>query len=119
MPYETVTPSLVPNTTMRKYINTEGDFVAYRIKPIEGYLLHDKNLDFPEVNWEEQMETGVILEGYSAAERSCGVNYDFENTTTIDGYTAYGGREFFARPESEVPSNQIFGGGNEPEHEIM
>jgi hypothetical protein len=119
MAYEPITPSYVPNTIMRKYINdNSGEVIALRIKPIDGYLLHLKDLDIPEYDETLMEETGVILRGYSAAERSCGVNYDWENTTVIDGYTAYGSREFFARPIDEVPENQIFGGRNN-DHEVM
>lgn len=115
-----INPSLIPNTVMRQRMDeATGEPMTYRIKPIEGYVLHDKQLEFPEIDMETGFETGVTYRGYSASEISCWHNYDFTNTTTIDGYTAYGSREFFARPESEVPSNQIFGGGNEPEHEVM
>ena len=118
MAYVNITPSYVENTTMRKRVNdTTGAIEAVRIKPIDGYVLHLKDLDVPEYDESLMEETGVILRGYSAAERSCGVNYDWENTTVIDGYTAYGSREFFARPIDELPENQIFGGGSD--HAVM
>ena len=113
-----VIPPLVENTIMRQRINdATGAPMTYRIKPVDGYILHDNLLDHPEVDEDAMMETGVILLGYSTAEMSAGVNYDWDNTTTIDGYTAYGARQFFARPISEVPDNQIF--SNDPDHEVM
>ena len=101
MAYETITPSLVPNTTMRKYINSNGVFTAYRIEPIEGYVLHDKLLDCDEFIEGTNETTGVVFLRYSTAEVSAEVNYNWENTTTIDGYTAYGAREFFAITQEE------------------
>lgn len=107
MTYETVTPSPVPNTIVQKMINN-GVHLAYTITPIDGYVMHDKNYD-TEVLDENDEPTGEVLLGYHPSRGSVAVNYDFAETTVIDGYTAYGSREFFARPESEVP----------PDHEVM
>lgn len=94
---------------------------GYRVAPAEGYVLHDKNLDTEVMDEETMMPTGEILLGYRPYPLFCGVtpNYDFDNTKIIDGQTAYGSREFFARPASEVPADQIFGGGVTPPVEIM
>lgn len=114
--------TLIENTTMQKYYNNEGEFLAYKIKPIEGYLLHDKNLDFPEFDEETMEETGVVFKGYSSAERTAWNNYEFTPVEMTDeqGNTviAYGEREFFAVPANEVPENQTFNTGNN-NHEVM
>lgn len=115
--YEAVEPSFIPNTTIIKSINN-GVHLAYRITPIDGYVLHDKTLDVYSSYDNEGNPLGEPLRGYVPQTCGCGASYDFTVTTTIDGYTAYGEREFFARPASEVPENQIFG-DVEPDHEVM
>ena len=93
---------------------------SYKIAPNEGYVLHDKNRDVEVVDETTRLPTGEILLGYVPYPTHCGVTatYDFDNTTVIDGYTAYGNREFFARPQSEVPADQIFTVGSN-DHEVM
>ena len=113
--YEDVVPSLIANTTMRKlFIN--GVHRTYNITPIAGYVLHDNARDWEEMNPENPEET-IFTRGYTTGTASCAAAYDFGAVTVIDGYAAIGTREFFARPETEVPENQIFGGGNN--HEVM
>lgn len=111
-----VTPTLVENTIMRKRINdTTGVPMTYRIEPIDGYVLHDRLLDIIEYGEVLNPETGEVelvevsrTKGYSTAEMSMGVNYDFTPVQLTDeqGNTvyAYGEREFFAVPQDEVPS---------------
>lgn len=119
--YENVTPSLIPNTTMQKML-TDGVHKAYRIKPIANYVLHDNAMDFSYQDPETMEETQKFGYSPSSVYVSCGANYDFSTHTVIDEngnvYTAYGNRDFFAIPESTVPSDQIFG-VDEPEHEVM
>ena len=110
--------SPIPNTTMLEKLR-DGVLYVYEIKAIDGYILHDKNRDWYEYNPETGMESEEVTRGYTTGKASCAASYDFTATTTIDGYTAYGTREFFARPASEVPENQIFGGGGNNDHEIM
>ena len=89
----------IPNTKI-----TENKY-GYRIEPVEGYVLHNSNRD-----WEdENLETGekTFHRGYSKSSSGVGLNYDFETTKEIDGYTAYGKFEIFARPAEEV-EGQIF-----------
>lgn len=109
--YENVIPTLIPNTVMQKKF-FDGVFRVYVIAPAEGYVVHDKEGDWPDPDTDE-----TILAFYRGG-YTCGANYDFATTTVIDGYTAYGPREFFAKPESEVPADQIFGGVNN-DHEVM
>jgi hypothetical protein len=94
----------IPNTTI-----TANAYV-YEITPNEGYVLHNNARDWTDVDPETMEET--FYRGYSATSSTVALTYDFGNTTIIDGYTAYGRKEIFARPASEVPENQIFGGGN-------
>ena len=89
----------IPNT-----IITESKY-GYNIAPIEGYVLHNSTRD-----WEdENLETGekTFCRGYSKSSSGVGLNYDFDNTTEIDGYVAYGVNEIFARPIEEA-EGQIF-----------
>lgn len=107
MALELVTPTLIENTTMHKYINSAGEFKTYRIKANDGYVLHDKDLDTDE--FDENFEpTGNVILGYTTGTCSCGANYDFTANT----------REFYAVLADTVPADQIFSGGNN-DHEIM
>ncbi len=119
--YEDVIPSLIPNTTMVKGI-VDGVHRNYRITPNEGYVLHDKANDYADLDHITMTEIPKL--GYAIGTVSCGANYDFTPVQVTDEngetHTAYGSaREFFARLASEVPADQIFGGGDEHEHEIM
>lgn len=90
----------IPNTTITE---TER---GYNIATIEGYVLHNSTRDWKD----ENLETGekTFYRGYSKSPSGVGLNYDFDNTTEIDGYTAYGTNEIFARPIKEVSEKQIF-----------
>lgn len=56
--------------------------------------------------------TKCQLQGNPVRVVKCGYNYDFTPVTVTDEngvtHTGYGSREFFARPQSEVPADQIF-----------
>ena len=117
---EPINPSLIPNTTMVKGI-LNGVHKTYEITPCENYVLHDNTMDFPYQDPETMEETQKFGYSPSSVYVSCGANYDFTPHTVTDEngntYTAYGNRDFFAIPESSVPSDQIFGVDNE--HEVM
>ncbi len=115
MPYVDV-ESVIPNTTMQKIVNNSNVELQYVIKPISGYVIHSKTRDWTDTDPVTGAE--IFYRGYGRSSMSVAINYDFNSTTEIDGYTAYGNKEIFARPESEVPDNQIFGGGNN-NHEVM
>lgn len=106
------TTPIIENTTMQIYTNNNGEDETYRIKAVDGYVLHDKGRDFPatdEFGNDAYDENGdlIMLQGFTRATASCSINYDFEANP----------REFFTKPESDVPADQIFGVGNN--HEIM
>lgn len=119
--YENVIPSLIPNTTMYKKIR-DGVHTTYAITANDGYVLHDNSADVIVTDPDTLEPTGEVIFYYARGTKTCGANYDFSPVTVTDEngveHTAYGSREFFARPESEVPADQIFGGGNN-DHEVM
>lgn len=112
--YEDVTPPIIANTIMRKRF-IDGVFKVYTIKPVDGYVLHDNTLDYEAIDpvvggplFDENGEV-VMLEGYASGEKTCAANYDFVANP----------RGFYAKLESEVPADQIFGGGGSNNHEVM
>jgi hypothetical protein len=117
--YEDVIPTLIPNTTMQKKLN-DGVFLVYAITPNEGYVLHDNAYDFSEPD----PETGGIIPliGYRTTTATCAAAYDFSTAEMVDeaGNTvlAYGSRQFYTKLASDVPADQIFGGGDN-EQEVM
>ena len=101
--------TLIPNTTMQKFINSNGVHTMYRITPNEGYVLHDKNLDIYEDLDEDGNPTGELIAlGFYAGTKS--VRYDYDFTANP--------REFYAVLATEVPEgSEIF--NVEPDHEVM
>lgn len=102
MAYIDVTP-IIENTTMKKYIDGNGEERAYDIAPTIGYVLHDNRKDFAildEITMEE-----IIVEGFSTYGVSVPISYDF-NANPFNLYT---------KLASEVPADQIFGAGNNEE----
>ncbi len=108
--YEDMAQPLVPNTKMQKVISN-GAHNVYTLRPVDGYVLHDNEADETEHDPFTQEPTGRIIFRYSSGMCSCGANYDFTPITVTDengvSHTAYGSREFFARPQTEVPENQF------------
>ena len=105
--YEEVIPTPIENTKVLKGIYN-GVHRSYVIGANEGYVLHDNTLDAPEIDENTYEETGNIILGYTVGTTSCAPNYDWTANP----------REFYAVLRSEVPENQIFGGGNN-DHEVM
>lgn len=96
----TVEP-IIENTTMTKYVNNNNVALAYFITPIEGYVLHDSRKDWTEgIDGEEVLKEGFATNGVSVP-----ITYDFE-ANPFNLYT---------KLASEVPADQIFGGGNNEE----
>ena len=50
---------------------------AYKIRPCEGYKLHEKSRDETEVD-EYGYETGAVIKGYTTGVVTAGADYDFE-----------------------------------------
>ena len=119
--FEEMATSLIPNTTMRKRL-VDGVHKSYHIQPISGYVLHDNTMDYINIDPNTYEETTKFGYSPSSVYVTCGASYDFSTHTVTDengnAYTAYGNRDFFAVLESEVPADQIFGGGDN-DHEIM
>lgn len=111
--------SIIPNAVMRKRIYN-GDLLTYLIKPTDGYALHDTSYDVPVQDPITMEDTGVLL-GYRTTEGSVGANYDFTTTEMLDEagntVTAYGERQFFCKPITEVPENQLY--NTDPETETI
>lgn len=106
MAYENVNPTLIENTTMRKYINSDGVFLAYYITAVDGYVIHDKAADYAELDPDTMEEIPKL--GYKRGTVTCAASYDFVANP----------REFYTVPEDSVPSDQVFGGANN-DHELM
>ncbi len=118
--YADIIPSLIPNTTMRGRSVDGGVTIRnVLIKPIDNYVMHDTGYDEYENYDDEGNPIGDVVLGYRTTEASCGYNYDFATSqvTDLNGntVTAYGSREFYAIPRSDVPENQIFDVTNPPE----
>ncbi len=54
-----------------------GEILSYRIRPAEGYKLHEITLDEPVVDEETHEETGEIKLGFTKSYVTAGVRYDF------------------------------------------
>ena len=106
--YIDVTPNYENTRQQAYYNNTTNELRFYDIAPVDGYVLHDKTLDVPEIDDMTFEETGNILLGYTPSSISVAHNYDFEANP----------REIYAVLRNTVPENQIFGIGDK-EHEVM
>ena len=120
--YPELTPSLIPNTQMWKGINSDGVHKTYRIKALDGYVLHDTNYDTPIPDAVTGEPSDEVILGYHPNVVSCSASYDFAPLQMQDEagntVTAYGNRQFFTKLATDVPADQIFG-TVEPPHEVM
>lgn len=97
--------SLVANTTMNRMISN-GIHNGYEIQAIDGYVLHDKRVDY------ENMDGDTVL-SYKTGSTTVGVDYDFENVVAgVDcgvSVLKVGMFEFYAIPIALIPDadNQI------------
>lgn len=105
--YTDVNPALIENTTMQ-IMNLDGVPKVYCITPNEGYVLHDNTYDFIELDADGNPIEETRILGYRTSTATCSVNYDFTANS----------RGFYTVLRSEVPENQIFGGGDN-DHETM
>ena len=83
----------------------DGVFKNYYIQANDGYILHDKDLDFTRLVDIETMEEELAL-GFTTGLCSCFHTYDWTANP----------REFYCVPNNgDIPTDQIFGGGNDHE----
>lgn len=105
---EIVIPSLIENTTMIKLYRDEV-FIAYKFRPIDGYVLHDKAYDYYGNFDDEGNPIGEPIElGYATGTCSCPASYDF----TINP------REFYTILESDVPETGVIFGGDKKQNRL-
>ena len=95
--YEPIIPPIIDNTMMRKMI-VDGIHKTTRIAPVEGYVLHDNNLDDKVFDEESRIPTVEIVLGYKEGKISVGHNYDFAENP----------RELYTVLRSDVPEGRIF-----------
>lgn len=105
--YEILNPTPIANTTVEKVFRDEVH-KQYRIAPNEGYVLHDKGYDEEIIDPITLMPTGEIKLGYRTTKATCAASYDFIANPN----------EYYAVPRDSVPSDQIYGVGDN-NHEIM
>ena len=125
MPYEPI-ETLIPNTIMKKVINSSGRHTQYSVEPIENYILHDNRLDT--VIFDDETGDESIQLGYAEGDVSVRYDYDF-NTVVQDTITDSNGNaitvnkigafELYAIPRDSRPPDSYISGNDEPEHEVM
>lgn len=105
--YENMTPTPITNAVVKKAF-VDGVHKQYVIQAVDGYVLHDSELDYSTGIDEETNEMLPEVEGYTTGTVSCRYDYDFTANP----------RGFYAVLASSVPENSIFGGGDN-DHEVM
>lgn len=108
--------SPVPNTTLLEKLR-DGVLYCYVIAPIEGYLLHDKDLDIYDYD-DEGNQTELIETWFTGSTTTVRLDYDFTIATQGEykytdeitmPVTIIGAREFYTVPSNAVPSDHILG----------
>ena len=131
MPEIPCNESFVPNTRMAIYENSSGRQTQYRFYPNDGYVMHVKSVD---LEIYDETFTNIIgyTELYGSGMKSVPINYDFsvvvqdaysytdENGNTVNvPIERIGEQELYTLPIDIVPENQLYGGGNDNDHEVM
>lgn len=88
----------IENTTIEEVKDNDGTLLVYEVIPNEGFLLHNNVNDYTELDTDTGKET--LHFGFSSAPSTVPLDYDFDNTTEIEGFTAYGSKEIFAVPNN-------------------
>jgi hypothetical protein len=96
--YQEITPTLIENTVMQLKVDENSNGIAYRITPIEGYVLHDKNRDWYDINEETGIENEEPTLGYTTGTATCNIDYDFDKNE----------RCFCTERAEDISENQIF-----------
>lgn len=73
--YKNIEPLL--DNTICEAREKDGKIVSYRIRPAEGYKLHEVTLDESIVDEESDIETGEVKKGYTTSYITAGADYDF------------------------------------------
>ena len=99
--YANVESNPIDNTVLiaRKDSNT-NNINVFRLTPIDGYVLHDKNYDEQVFNEDTFEETDEIILGFRRATAGFSGDYDFDTNP----------REFYTLHENELPKNAIIYG---------
>lgn len=74
--YKTIEP-LIDNTICEAR-EKDGKIVSSRIRPAEGYKLHEITLDESVFDEESGIETGEVKKGFTTSYITAGADYDFE-----------------------------------------
>ena len=72
--YKEIEP-LIENTICEAR-EKDGETISYRIRPADGYKLHEITLDEKAVD-DYGNETGEVIPGYTLTSTTAGVDYDF------------------------------------------
>jgi hypothetical protein len=70
---------LFDNTKTESFFDDSGEISAYRITPVDGYVIHTSLRDEAVIDEETGMETGEVKKGYTASYILIQSNYDFED----------------------------------------
>ena len=98
------TESKLKNTIFEA-LEMNGEILSYRIRPEEGYKLHEITLDEPVFDEETMQETGKKKLGFTKAYTTAFANYDFEKNP----------REIYAVPDDYEAIVDIKGNNSEIE----
>lgn len=95
----------IPNTIIEEIKDSEGVTLVYKITPEDSYKLHNKVNDWTETDGDTGDE--ILHREFSSAPSTVPVDYDFDNITKIGDYEAYGSKEIFAIPLTEIDETNI------------
>lgn len=73
--YKEIEP-LIDNTICEAR-EIDGKVISYRIRPADGYKLHEVTLDEKVIDEESGAETGEVKKGFTTSYITAGVDYDF------------------------------------------
>jgi hypothetical protein len=100
---EIATEFTFPNITVWRVMN--GETLAFwEVKTNEGYVMYDPNANNTEIDPDTLEEVPVT---YYYTIKALNPRFNFDNFPWV------------AVPRDSVDENYIFGGGDEPEHEVM
>ncbi len=108
------TTPIIPNTTMQIYTNLEGVDTAYKITPISGYVMHNKDRDRENYDDEGNLISKTL--GFSRRLTTCGLDYDFSTSilqlANGETVTVYGSKKYFTVSIEDLPEEGIIYGGS-------